>query len=303
MDRGQLITLTRLLARLEGQAPLQADSGADFKARVARILDRYGCSEAPSQPDLSDEEQRQKRLLRYALGMAEITYGRILEPPPQPDPAVLERLVQGLGAPPDSSDEFSQSSVDPASSLRRALTMHAHLGGSGSVLALGDDDATSIALALLGSYQITAVDIDRRILDWLEAGAARLGLSLQTRVVDLRRLPDEMRSGYRAVVTDPAADRDFSREFVAAARACAHSEGWVFFCGHPFWNSGFTALRDYARGLGLREVELKEHWHSYTPVVYNDSTAHYFAIEPRWFHRLARTIRIWSHFVVTRVEH
>ncbi|MDQ3856734.1 MAG: bis-aminopropyl spermidine synthase family protein [Chloroflexota bacterium] len=105
---------------------------------------------------------------------------------------------------------LDQSFALPASNLRRcllALERGALLGKR--VLFLGDDDAGSLAVALLArelgsEARITALDVDPRVLGYLRAAAEREGLDVQLLEADAREpLPEAAASAFDTVFTDP----------------------------------------------------------------------------------------------------
>lgn len=273
--------LSDLIGQLLGEKPERAYSPPEFSQKIEALLRRF-----------QSHDREQTFYMRHSLRMTEITYQRLHQPAPEPDPRILRELLARLLPYPEASQEFSQCSVDPASSLRRAETVHRHLRGGGRVLALGDDDAAGLALSLLGDYQIQVIDIDRRVIDWL----SEMGVAGE--VHDLRELPVSYRGVFDAVMTDPPRDLELAGEFLKAAVSCLAPGGLLFWCDHPDWNLAAPALLRQARELGLQLLEEHPNWHCYVPHVINDSTALHFRIPPRWFHDLVKSARVWSHLYV-----
>lgn len=119
----------------------------------------------------------------------------------------LERLWQRR---PAVDVRLDQSFALPESNLRRCLFVldrGALLGKR--VLFLGDDDAGSIAVALLARalnsrVDAAALDLDSRVLDYLRAAAEEEGLGIEIVEHDAREpLPEAVRGRYDTVVTDP----------------------------------------------------------------------------------------------------
>ena len=75
---------------------------------------------------------------------------------------------------------------------------------------LGDHDLTSIAAALvMPDVEITVVDIDEPLLEFLDAVATERGLAIRTLFADLRDgLPDELLGHATLVFTDPPYSAD-----------------------------------------------------------------------------------------------
>lgn len=279
------IELSQLVGQLLGESPSVAYLPSDFARRIQTLLLRY-----------RSQDSDQTFFMRYTLRMTEVTYQRLFRPAPGPDEVMLQRFLERLQPYPEACQEYSQGSVDPASSLRRAESVHGYLGGRGRVLVMGDDDATSLALSLLGDYEIEVIDIDPRIIDWLGS------MGIPGKVQDLRLLPPSYLGRFDAVITDPAADQDLAEEFLKAAVSCLARGGWLFWADHPDWNQAALQLLERARGDGLKLVEERSNWHSYVPHVISDSTARHFNIPPGWFHELVKYARVWSHLYILRKE-
>ncbi len=275
--------LSELIGQLLGEKPSVPYRLEEFSNRIDALLQRF-----------QSQDRLQTFYMRYSLRMTEVTYQRIHQPAPGPDDQVLLKFQSRLKPYPEASQEFSQCSVDPASSLRRAETVHRHLGGHGRVLALGDDDATGLALSLLGDYEIQVLDIDPRVIAWL----AEMGIGGE--VHDLRELPDSYSGAYAAVMTDPPRDLELAGEFLQAASRCLAPGGLLFWCDHPDWNLAALTLLRQAQGHGLELLEEHPNWHCYVPHVISDTTAHHFRIPPQWFHDLVKYARVWSHLYVLR---
>ncbi|MBX3171754.1 MAG: bis-aminopropyl spermidine synthase family protein [Candidatus Eremiobacteraeota bacterium] len=275
--------LSELIGQLLGEKPSVPYLPKEFRQRIETLLQRF-----------QSRDRLQSFYMHYSLRMTEATYQRLHQPAPGPDEQILEQFLARLQPYPEASQEFAQGSVDPASSLRRAETVHRHLQGRGRVLALGDDDATGLALSLLGDYQIQVIDIDERIIAWLAA------MGLPGEVHDLRELPDSYSGAYDAVITDPPRDLELAGEFLQAALRCLAPGGLLFWADHPDWNQAALTLLERAQRQGLELLEEHSNWHCYVPHVISDATAHHFRIPPGWFHELVKYARLWSHLYVLR---
>lgn len=290
------LRLTRLLGQVLGEEPAGPYSMTGFKSRVRRFLRSHDCWARPRFVDTPDRMQRW--ILRYALLMAQQTYWRQIQPAPLPDPELVRRFEELLPPPPGCSSQYSQARVDAASSLRRAGEVHATLGGKGKVAFLGDDDATSVAFSLLGGYDITAVDIDQRVLDWL----AQAGQPMHLEQVDLRRVPEHMADSFEAVVLDPVRDAFLGGVFLKAAATCLKPGGWLFWADHPDWNPGYARMESTARRLGFTLDRVHEAWHVYQAEHQDNSTAERFGLDPEWLRKLAENVQLWSNLYVYRLE-
>lgn len=286
--------LSELIGEALGEKPRTPYSRPEFEERVKSFLTAHGCYERPGR--VRTEEELHRWVLRYALLMAQVTYLRLGQPAPAPPPDLVNRFEESLPQAPEESETYSQGRIDPASSCRRAMEVHRSLGGEGPILFLGDDDGTSVALALLGVANVWAVDIDPRVLDWLRGS----GLPLSLQKVDLRYLPDSLLGRFQAVVTDPVRDGFLGGLFLRAAQKCLRPGGLLFWADHPDWNPGYPRVQRWTERLELEPIRVLENWHSYRGAYRDDSTAEFFGLDPDWLRRLAGEVRLWSHLHVLR---
>ncbi|MDT0303402.1 bis-aminopropyl spermidine synthase family protein [Streptomonospora wellingtoniae] len=117
--------------------------------------------------------------------------------------AELRRLVDGA---PDPRTDLDHVAATADTALRRGLMLRARFPAAGTrLLCVGDHDLTALAAALVcPGLQAVVVDIDERMLAYIDGAAARLGLPVRCHFADLRLgLPDAVRGGADAVFTDP----------------------------------------------------------------------------------------------------
>ena len=109
---------------------------------------------------------------------------------------------------------LDQSHCTPETNLRRVALMHEDGALAGKdVLALGDDDSVSAAIALAGkelsptgklARQVVALDTDERILGHLREMAVEEGVALELVHHDARKsLPPSLQGAFDTVSTDP----------------------------------------------------------------------------------------------------
>ncbi|MBI3927653.1 MAG: bis-aminopropyl spermidine synthase family protein [Armatimonadetes bacterium] len=294
MIAGMRLKLSKLLGEAVGEDPAEPYPQLAFSARVERLLRDHGCQHRSETVDT--ESGFQGWVLRYALRMLEITYRRLEQPGPTPPPELLARFQEVLPGPPEEFTEFFQGRIDAASSCRRAVEVQRLLGGQGPVLCLGDDDGTSVALALLGVEKVAVLDIDVRVLEWLRAS----GLPIELERGDVREMPASHRSRFAAVVTDPVRDGPAGAAFLRAAGRCLRRGGWLFWADHPDWNPGYPVLERWTHRLHLEPIRVLKDWHAYRAAYLDDSTAEHFGLDPDWLRRLAADVRIWSHLHVLK---
>ena len=115
----------------------------------------------------------------------------------------LRRLQE---ASPPALHSLDHVPATPETVARRALWLDGAYDLAGRrLLFLGDDDLTSLAMGLCRpDVEMTVVDVDERMLAFLDAEAARLGLHLRCRYGDLRwGLPPDVTGWADVAFTDP----------------------------------------------------------------------------------------------------
>lgn len=117
--------------------------------------------------------------------------------------AEMERLISTA---PQARTDLDHVAATATTAVRRALLLGSRFWlGDARLLCVGDHDLTSLAVALVHpSVEITVVDIDERVLEFIGEEAARLGLRIHCRFADLRLgLPPGAREWADLVFTDP----------------------------------------------------------------------------------------------------
>jgi hypothetical protein len=194
-------------------------------------------------------------LLDFLLAMArhELRFA----PAPVPEERRAE-LAEGLARRPREATDHAQLFIDLDSTLRRAELVSRALEGGGACLAVGDDDALSLALLAMGRQDVTAVDIDARLLGYLEDEARAMGRTLRTRVVDVHEdEPDEaLLDGFSVVVTDPPRSFDEAIAFLSYSARCLapRPESRLFYADHADWNAELADVLRALAGFGLELV-------------------------------------------------
>jgi predicted methyltransferase len=120
--------------------------------------------------------------------------------------ALLERLREYSRKRPRVDTSLDQAYATPETALRRALYMlrEGDLGGR-RILFLGDDDLTSVAAALMGrADEVTALDVDERLLAVIDEISEEEDLGIECVLHDLRDpLPEGLRGAFDTFFTDP----------------------------------------------------------------------------------------------------
>jgi predicted methyltransferase/ribosomal protein S18 acetylase RimI-like enzyme len=119
---------------------------------------------------------------------------------------LLGKLREYLDLRPRPLTQLDQAHGTPETALHRALYMLEKGDVEGrSILFLGDDDLTSIAVALLrAAREITVIDIDARLIEAVQLANKREGLNINFLEHDLRNpLPKHLHYHFDAIFTDP----------------------------------------------------------------------------------------------------
>jgi ribosomal protein S18 acetylase RimI-like enzyme len=119
---------------------------------------------------------------------------------------LLEKLKDLLDGRPKPLPWLDQTHGTPETALLRALYMleRGDLEGR-RIIFLGDDDFTSIAVALLDvAVEVTVIDVDQRLLKAIKSVSGKENLAITCMNFDLRKnLPRQMRGKFDVVFTDP----------------------------------------------------------------------------------------------------
>jgi len=114
---------------------------------------------------------------------------------------------------PGARAELDQTHCTVATKISRVLRMHAARALAGQrILLLGDDDLIAVAIARFAAWtgspamirELTVVDADPDVLDWIGQQTAGTGVSVRLEQHDLREpLPARLLGGYDVAATDP----------------------------------------------------------------------------------------------------
>jgi branched-chain polyamine synthase A-like protein len=335
------------LAALVGEAatgrPVEGIPAPEiFAGWIDVLLQRHGCSEpvpvlgtprktlfaSGASPREGGDGSLERFFLRLELKMAEATYRNVVSPRPSVDPELLDRFKTLVGGRSPALRKFFQGLIDPESSIRRATEIQRHLGpGLKSVLFVGDDDAASVALALVApGYAIRVIDVDERVLQTVERASAVLGVALTSESLDLRGgVPFHLSRRFEGVVTDPPRNHSRCLAFLRFAEGClSELEGSrLFWADHPDWTMNFAEVLARLPQLGLRCEAIVPELHFYpdpyeafvdlnewieSPVASDEdvsallgileSIGRTFGLDPRWLRAVAFWSYPWSHLHV-----
>lgn len=140
---------------------------------------------------------------------------------------------------PIQTEPYRQQPCTPETALQRALYCLGDLSPSGRILLLGDDDLTSVALALVAKerqldIELTVVDIDTRLLDAVSAAIRPLGIKLEAKRVDLFGHGHDLHNRFDLVLADPSYEETWVRQFADVAFGALEMGGhYLLSLPHP----------------------------------------------------------------------
>ncbi|HET9141449.1 bis-aminopropyl spermidine synthase family protein [Actinophytocola sp.] len=130
---------------------------------------------------------------------------------------VVEQLRGDIAAAPAAREALDHVAATADTVLRRALWLDATFDLDGArLLCVGDHDLSSLALgAISPGLSVTVVDVDERLLEFIEARAASRGYDVRCRYADFRfGLPESAVAAADLVLTDPPYTPDGVRLFL-----------------------------------------------------------------------------------------
>jgi N4-bis(aminopropyl)spermidine synthase len=120
--------------------------------------------------------------------------------------ALIARAEADITAAPAARDALDHVAATAETVVRRALWLNATFDLAGSrLLCIGDHDLSSLAVgALVPELAVTVLDVDERLLEFIESRAAQRGYSIQCWYADFRfGIPDIVVESADVVLTDP----------------------------------------------------------------------------------------------------
>lgn len=165
--------------------------------------------------------------------------------------------------------DFGQTPCLPESGLSRCLAVQRALPPKSRILLIGDDDLLSLPLAALG-FQVTSIDIDPLVIDFVNHVAQEEGLDLDAHVYDvLAPLAEEKVAAFDCVLTDPMSYANCQNAFLSRALAVVKEDGYVFSCVHPVARKTFQQV---SQSLPADVVNYHYHFSAYYYYQYAENT-------------------------------
>lgn len=192
-----------------------------------------------------------RRLTETALEVVKLEFARLTRERPEP----VLRFDQGY------------VTVESVMNRLRVLDSRDDLAGS-SVLLVGDDDLTSLALCLTGlPARVAVAEIDRRLLEFLDRRRQNLPIPLELYEYDVRTpLPARLLGAFDVSFCDPLETEQGFRLFVMRCREALAGPGSALYfgltdveCPPERW----LGFQEFLVKMGLRITDLWRSLHRY----------------------------------------
>jgi predicted methyltransferase len=173
-----------------------------------------------------------------------------------------------------------------ATAARRVAKVESLVPYDVPVLILGDDDLVSIELARQGFTDVTAIDIDPKVLTEIRQAATRSGLKITCVEQDLQKpLPEWLKRDYGVVLFDSEYSLAGISLFLRAALDLTkRRSGTLFFASvhlMSLFRDGISGLDAFLTAEGIKIIEFNQGFNVYPT--------------PR---RLKGLIRLWNRIVI-----
>ncbi len=129
---------------------------------------------------------------------------------------------------PEAIEKYDQGFISLDGVVRRVQFLYERGDLLNSeIFVVGDDDLFSLASALTGfPKRVFVVDIDERLIDFINRKAEKLGLPVEAQVYDVQQaFPDELRGKFDVFVTDPVETIPGIKLFLSRGVSTLRGEG------------------------------------------------------------------------------
>ncbi len=165
---------------------------------------------------------------------------------------LLERFKELVKGRPEAIVEYDQGYVTPETTVSRIafLAQKGDIQGK-DLLILGDDDLTSIAAAASGlPSRVVVVEIDERIVNFINEVSKREGLNIETINLDLREpLPEGVLKSFDTFWTDPPETPEALELFIGRGIAGLKGPGCAGYFGITYAESDKFKWRKFQNVL------------------------------------------------------
>ncbi len=147
---------------------------------------------------------------------------------------LLEKFLEATKNRPEASQKFDQGSITPKDSVSRAMTIGKNSDvDSKKILIIGDDDLTSIALALTErTKEILVLEIDERINSFINEFAEKNSFNLKAIEWNVEKdLPKNLQKEFDVFLTDPVETLDGIKMFLGRGMQALKGKDSAFYFG------------------------------------------------------------------------
>ncbi|MCS7121022.1 MAG: bis-aminopropyl spermidine synthase family protein [Archaeoglobaceae archaeon] len=118
---------------------------------------------------------------------------------------ILKKFKEITKDRPEALDIYDQGFISSESIVRRLQFIYERGDIYGKIFVVGDDDLFSVASALTGfPEKIVVVDIDRKLIDYIDSLAKKHSLNIEAFVYDVQdELPKDFKKNFDLFVSDP----------------------------------------------------------------------------------------------------
>ena len=202
---------------------------------------------------------------------------------------IAEKFREIAADRPEAIQDYDQGYVTEESTLYRIAFMWSRGDLAGKeLLVLGDDDLVSLAAALTGvPKRVVMLDIDERLVEFVQEVAGREGLQVEALRHDLREpLPEELVSAFDTFFCDPTESLRGFLAFAGRGISALRGPGAAGYMGLTRREASLSKWRAIQRELlerGAVLTDLQDDFHDYVNWPYIE------------------TMRSWEHLPVKRV--
>lgn len=183
---------------------------------------------------------------------------------------VVEKFLNIQEDRPKASHDFDQGYVTPNTTLARFVFAYERGDVEGKdIFILGDDDLVSIVLGLSGlTKNITVVEIDNRLADFIMQVGDKEGFEVNVHAFDLRNpLPEEYTGRYDTFFTDPPETLKAADAFIGRGIASLQGPGSAGYFGFTRREASLTKWFDLQNLLLKYKVVFTDIVHNFNEYV------------------------------------
>ncbi len=218
---------------------------------------------------------------------------------------IAEKFKKIAAGRPEAIQDFDQGYVTEETTLQRVAFMWSRGDLFGKeIIVLGDDDLVSIAAALTTApKRVLVLEIDKRLVDFIEGVAREEKLPIQVKQHDLREpLPSEIKGKFDTFFCDPTESLRGFKVFAERGLAALKGPGGAGYFGLTHVEASYTKWREIQRFLleaGAALTEIRDGFNDYLNWPYIDRMRSWTYLPVQ---RVPGKREIWYRSALIRVE-